>query len=154
MAPQFTCLVSPVNIEYEDEDYEEGEETEAEEEASENNVEPKEPPRREDNSVHVDESEPDVDPAREEHPEAEEEEDEMDNEIIPKSEMTDPEVTTTTSPPAPVVDLCQLGNGGCDHNCRFVKEDHDPEGRVECSCFSGFNLNAEDGRTCHGESQF
>lgn len=66
------------------------------------------------------------------------------------------EVTTTAQPPPPavIVDLCQSGNGGCDHNCRFVHADSESAGRVECSCYAGFVLNDGDQRTCHGESQF
>lgn len=125
-------------------------------------MEPKETtPRREENSVLVDESE--HDPSHKQVAETEEEEDEEEEEEARVPEKTDSEVPppssteeepeyATTKAPAPAIDLCQVANGGCDHNCRFAKEDHDPQGRVECSCFSGFNLNADDGRTCHGES--
>lgn len=138
---------------YEDEDYEEGEENEGEEEPSEKPVEPTETTRREDNSVLVEESEPDVDPAKKDATESVEDVEEEDsNLVVEKIDQEVQETTTSTTTRAPVIDLCQVGNGGCDHNCLFQIEDNNPEGRVECSCFSGFDLNTADGRTCYGES--
>ena len=132
---------------YEDEDYEEGEETEAEEERE------GQPPRREENSV-IDESE-----TTGHHKEEEEQEvsEKTDTELDPHAgEKESPTSTTTSSPvhvpPPHPVDLCLVGNGGCDHNCRFTTDDSSSGGRVECSCFSGFELSPADGRTCHGES--
>lgn len=135
-------------LEYEDEDYEEGE---GEEE--EDNAETEKPLRREENSVTADETEPEVQPSQEKVPDNEEEEDEdEDEQEIPEVHKTDSEVVEVTTKAAPV-DLCQTANGGCDHNCHFVREENDPEGgRVVCSCFSGFTLDDGDGRTCHGES--
>lgn len=133
-------------LEYEDEDYEEGE---GEEE--EDNAETEKPLRREENSVTADETEPEVQPSQEKVPDNEEDEDE-DEQEIPEVHKTDSEVVEVTTKVAPV-DLCQTANGGCDHNCHFVREENDPEGgRVVCSCFSGFTLDDGDGRTCHGES--
>lgn len=134
----------------EEEDYEEGEETEAEEESPATpKSTAKETQGREENSVlEQEESKPDQSQGGEEEDGDEDEED--DNEVE-KSEVHP--VTTTTE--APVVDLCQVNNGGCDHNCRFSREDVDAQSRglVECSCFAGFTLDSGDGRTCHGESQ-
>lgn len=127
----------------EEEDYEEGEETEAEEETPatpKSNA--KDTQGREENSV-LEQEEPKPNPSVE----REDEEDEDEDNEVEKSEVR-PETTTTEAPP--VIDLCQLSNGGCDHNCRFSRENS----RVECSCFSGFALDSGDGRTCHGESQF
>lgn len=135
----------------EEEDYEEGEETEAEEESPATpKSTAKETQGREENSVlEQEESKPDQSQGGEEGEDGEE--DEEDDNEVEKSEVHP--VTTTTE--APVVDLCQVNNGGCDHNCRFSREDVDPQSRglVECSCFAGFTLDSGDGRTCHGESQ-
>lgn len=48
---------------------------------------------------------------------------------------------------------CGHNRGGCDHECRIVF-DNDPSDQVghpECFCRSGFTLDEEDQRTCHGK---
>lgn len=40
----------------------------------------------------------------------------------------------------------------CDHGCRMsYADDQKPNGRNECFCSTGFVLDANDGRTCHGK---
>lgn len=155
-----TALHSRTFTDYEDEDYEEGEEggeeTEAEGEPSEAKVEVTSTPHPEDIRAPA-ESHPSKVPENEGDDEEEGEEDAEENEIpdegqtILHSVKEDPTTSTTTTTAAPqIIDLCQSGNGGCDHNCRFVADD--PQGFVECSCFAGFTLDPANGRTCHGES--
>lgn len=144
---------------YEEGDYEEGDETEAEEEEEKPSAAKE--PSRESNSVlaQPEDNEPshkENDPERNREEEEEEEQTEEDNEI--PTEETENRVEnhhhhTTTSTSAPIVDLCQTENGGCDHKCQFIRDPEDHAGRIECSCYPGFNLDEADGRTCHGESQ-
>lgn len=113
---------------FEEEDYEEGEGEEEEPEVGTEKV-----PRSEENIV---------------GPQPENKEEQVEEHSQPEVKEN-VEVHSTTS--APIIDLCELNNGGCDHNCHFHREDG-PSGRVECSCFAGFTLNAADGRSCQGES--
>lgn len=47
---------------------------------------------------------------------------------------------------------CGTDRGGCDHECRILFDDpNDRVGRKECSCRSGFSLDDDDQRTCHGK---
>lgn len=48
---------------------------------------------------------------------------------------------------------CGGNNGGCDHECEMIDVENDGR-RVYCSCYSGFVLDLEDGRRCHGKSLF
>lgn len=45
---------------------------------------------------------------------------------------------------------CDEDNGGCDHHCQMVVDEHDTVARIQCSCSHGFTLDEEDGRRCHG----
>ncbi|KAG5677774.1 hypothetical protein PVAND_007505 [Polypedilum vanderplanki] len=73
-----------------------------------------------------------------------------DNEISTTTAQT---VTTTQeeatshrmTTPAP----CDADNGGCEHECRMVIDEHDTESRIQCSCHVGYILDEIDGRRCH-----
>lgn len=55
----------------------------------------------------------------------------------------------------PPDDDCGADRGGCDHECRRVFDNNDPNdrvGRAQCACRSGFTLDDEDQRTCHGKN--
>jgi len=49
---------------------------------------------------------------------------------------------------------CDADNGGCDHECRMVIDDHDIDSRIQCSCYVGYTLDENDGRRCHGKINF
>lgn len=81
-----------------------------------------------------------------------------DNEIPPHSHHEHhnevEEVTTTQASTTPAQNLtlpCDSDRGGCDHECQMVKYHYDPEPIIQCSCYSGFTLDENDGRRCHGE---
>ncbi|XP_070502012.1 fibrillin-2-like [Chironomus tepperi] len=44
---------------------------------------------------------------------------------------------------------CDADNGGCDHECRMVIDEHDVDPRIQCSCYIGYTLDENDGRRCH-----
>lgn len=50
---------------------------------------------------------------------------------------------------------CGANRGGCDHECWIIFDqlpsDERRVGRPVCSCRSGFTLDANDQRTCHGK---
>lgn len=49
---------------------------------------------------------------------------------------------------------CDADNGGCDHECRMVIDEHDVDPRIQCSCYIGYTLDENDGRRCHGKINF
>ncbi|GAB0100994.1 EGF-like calcium-binding, conserved site [Sergentomyia squamirostris] len=63
--------------------------------------------------------------------------------VTPAPTTAPPPQTTTAFDPN-----CGPDRGGCDHECRRVLSDHG-ESHTECSCFTGYELNVRDGRTCN-----
>lgn len=66
-------------------------------------------------------------------------------------EQTSTTTQTSTTPAQNLTLPCDSDRGGCDHECKMVKYYYDPEPIIQCSCYSGFTLDENDGRRCHGE---
>lgn len=60
------------------------------------------------------------------------------------------EIEESTTKAMPKIQPCDEDNGGCDHHCQMVVDEHDTEPRIQCSCSHGFTLDEVDGRRCHG----
>ncbi|XP_058835886.1 fibrillin-1-like isoform X2 [Topomyia yanbarensis] len=44
---------------------------------------------------------------------------------------------------------CGAGRGGCEHECQMVHRGNEVHPEVQCSCYNGFILDSQDGRSCH-----
>lgn len=79
------------------------------------------------------------------------------NEIEKSTSIEETTTTTTTMKMEPKRNQsmpCDADNGGCDHECRMVIDEHDVDPRIQCSCYIGYTLDDNDGRRCHGKINF